>query len=178
MICPTCGKEVPVSSVFCPYCGNRLNGTGTVSTVPTTVPTTPEDFVKNVLIRRIEGVRNRDAKTIREIVYIEKYSRFDDWPPFDLWGSEYLKNEANASKTIQGFNYETGAWRIDILGDSAIAAFVITYRGQMKNLSFNIRSRVTAYLVKQDEEWKIVHEHWSRFPESQMLNAKQQPILL
>ena len=169
MICPTCGKEVPESSIFCAYCGNRL--IGTISK--------PEDLVRNILIRRIEAIRNRDTKAIKEIVCNEKYSRFDDWgPPFDLWGPEYLKNEANALKTIQGFNYETGAWKIDIFGDSAVAAFVIMYRGQIKDLSFNVKSRITAILIKQNGNWKVVHEHWSRFPESQMLNSKQQPILL
>ena len=105
MICSTCGKEVPEGSIFCYYCGNRLNGTDAIPKVLTTAPTAPEDFVKNVLIRRIEGIKNRDVKAIKEIVYVEKYTRFDDWPPFDLWNAEYLKNEADALKTIKGFNY-------------------------------------------------------------------------
>ncbi len=169
MICPSCGKEVPESSIFCAYCGNRL-----IDTI-----SKPEDFVKNTVIRRIEAVKNHDTKAIKEIVCNKRYSRFDDWgPPFKLWGPEYLKNEANALKIIQGFSYETTAWKVDIFGDSAMAAFVITYRGQIRGLSFNVKSRITAVLIKQNGEWKIVHEHWSRFPESQMPNSKQQPILL
>ena len=173
MICPTCGKEVPEGSNFCAYCGNRLVGTDTISSAPAAAPapTSPEDFVKNVLIRRVEGIKNHDAKTIEEIVYKEKYSKFDDWPPFDLQGSDALKNEADALKMLKEYNYETRAWKIEIFGDSAIAAFVINYQGKIKDLSFSIRSRITAYLVKQGEEWKLVHEHWSRFPQPQIDNG-------
>jgi ketosteroid isomerase-like protein len=164
MFCPTCGKEVPEDANFCQYCGAGLVSESKVSQAP---PTSPEDVVKNVLIRRIEGIKNRDAKTIEEIVLKEKYSKFDDWPPFDLQGSDALKNEADALNALKEYNYETRAWRIEIFGDSAIVAFLINYQGKIRDLSFSIRSRITAYLVRQGEEWKLVHEHWSRFLEPQ-----------
>jgi len=119
------------------------------------------------LIRRIEGIKKRDAKAIENLVYKEKYTKFDDWPPFDLQGSEGLRNEAQALRLLKEYDYETKAWNIEVFGDSALATFTIRYRGRIRDLSFNVQSRVTAFLMKREGEWKIVHEHWSRFPQEQ-----------
>ena len=124
-----------------------------------------QETIRNVLIGRIEGVRNKDSTAIGALVHKEKYTKFDDWPPFDLQGPEALKSEAQALKVLKEYTYETRSWKIEVFGDSATAAFIIRYRGKIRDLSFNIQSRVTAFLVKHGGEWKIVHEHWSRFPE-------------
>jgi len=159
MFCPNCGMEVPEGSNFCPYCGFRFVSEGQAPAAES--PT--EDAIKNLLIRRIDGVKNRDAKVIESLAYPEKYTKFDDWPPWDLQGSEAVKNEAEALKVLKEYSYETRAWKTEIFGDSALATFIIGYRGKIRNLSFNIRSRVTVFLLKHEGEWKIVHEHWSRF---------------
>ena len=156
MFCPNCGKEISEGSVFCAACGSKLVSADKVSV---------EDAIRNVLIRRIESIKNRDAETLGKLVYKEKYTKFDDWPPFELQGPEALKNEADALKVLKEYGYETRTWTITVLGDSAIATFIIGYRGKIRDLDFDIRSRVTALLIKQEEEWKIVHEHWSRFPQ-------------
>jgi len=156
MFCPNCGKEVQEGSNFCMYCGFRLVSEDKIPT---------EEIIRNVLLRRIEGIKNRDAKTIESLVYKEKYMKFDDWPPFELQGSEGLKNEAKALKVLKEYNYKTRTWKIEVFGDSAIAAFTIRYWGRIRDLNFDVQSRVTAFLVKHDGEWKIVHEHWSRFPQ-------------
>jgi ketosteroid isomerase-like protein len=161
MFCPNCGKEVQGGSKFCAYCGFRL-----VSEVE--VPA--QEVIRNVLIRRIEGIKNRDAKALEALVYKEKYTKFDDWPPFDLQGSEGLKNEAKALKVLKEYDYETRGWKIEVFGDSALAAFIVRYRGKIRDLSFKVQSRVTAFLTKHEGEWRIAHEHWSRFPQ-------QPPIL-
>ncbi|MEM2111683.1 MAG: nuclear transport factor 2 family protein [Candidatus Bathyarchaeia archaeon] len=155
MFCPNCGKEVQEGSYFCMYCGFKIASGEKVS---------PEDVVRNVLIQRIDAIKNRDAKVLESLIDKERYTKFDDWPPFSLQGSEALENEARAFKVLKEYNYETKSWKIDIYGDSAIATFIIKYRGKIRDLNFNIRSRVTVFLVRHEEKWKIVHEHWSRFP--------------
>jgi len=155
MICPNCGKEVPDDANFCKYCGIRL-------TKEAQLPI--RDVIRNILIRRIEGIRNRDSKIIRELVDQDEYTKFDDWPPFDLQESEALENEAKALKVLKEYDYEARGWKIQIFGDSAIAMFIIRYHGQIRDLKFDVQSRVSAFLLKRNGEWKIVHEHWSRFP--------------
>jgi len=125
----------------------------------------PEEAVKDVLIRRIEGIKNRDARAIAALVDRERYTKFDDWPPFERQDQDVLKREAEALKVLREYSYETIDWKVHVLGDTALASFIINYRGTIRDLKFDIRSRVTALLAKQEGAWRLVHEHWSRFPQ-------------
>jgi len=132
----------------------------------TTPQGTPRDLVKAVLTQRIEGIKNRDAKSIAGLVDGESYTKFDDWPPFGRQDSTALNREAEAFKVLKEYDYEITDWKIDIFDNAALASFIIHYHGMIRDVSFNIRSRVTAFLLKRGEDWKIVHEHWSRIPVS------------
>ncbi len=127
---------------------------------------TPEDAVKSTVIARVEGIRNRDINTIKRTIEEENYTKFDDWPPFKRQGLDALKREAEALRVLKEYNYEVSEWKIDIFNDAAVASFIINYNGQIRNRKFYIRSRVSVFLIKRNDEWKIVHEHWSRFPEN------------
>lgn len=128
------------------------------------VEASPE-AVRAVLIQRIEGIKNKNPRVIASLVDRKRYSKFDDWPPFKRQGSEALKREADALKVLEEYEYETSDWKIDIFGDAALASFTIKYRGKIRELRFNVRSRVSAFLLRREGSWKLVHEHWSRFPE-------------
>ena len=171
VFCPNCGKEISETANFCMYCGFRVVPVEQLST---------EQLLRSVLIRRIEGIKNRDANAILSLVFKEKYSKFDDWPPFDLQEDDGLSNETQALKSLKEYDYETRSWKITVFDDSAIVSFIIKYRGEMRDLNFVVQSRVSAFLVKQDEEWKLVHEHWSRIPSEvkRQENGNNGPILV
>ncbi|MGB9741014.1 MAG: YybH family protein [Candidatus Bathyarchaeales archaeon] len=124
-----------------------------------------EDTVKTVLIRRIEGIKKKDAQSIADLVDKDRYTKFDDWPPFERQGLDALNREAEALKVLKEYDYEISEWKVDVINNVAIASFIINYRGTIRDLNFNIKSRVTAVLAKSDGEWKLIHEHWSRFPQ-------------
>jgi len=124
----------------------------------------PEDAVRAVLTRRIDGIKNRNARSIAGLVDGERYTKFDDWPPFERQDSSALDREAEAFKVLKEYDYEATDWKVNVFGDAALASFIINYRGKIRDLKFNIYSRVTSFLVKRDGSWKIIHEHWSRFP--------------
>lgn len=126
----------------------------------------PVEAVKAVLIQRIDGIKNKNAEAIESLVDRDKYTKFDDWPPFHRQGLNALKREADALKVLREYEYETSDWKIDIYGDVALASFIINYRGTIRKLKFNIRSRITAFLVQKKGSWKLTHEHWSRFRET------------
>jgi len=125
-----------------------------------------EEEVKAVLIRRIEGIKKKDAESIANLVDKDRYTKFDDWPPFERQGSDALNREAEALKVLKEYDYEISDWKIDMINNVAVASFIVNYRGTIRDLKFNIRSRVTAVLTKINDEWKLVHEHWSRFPQT------------
>ncbi len=163
MFCPNCGKEIDERSNYCPYCGFKISFTQNL---------TVEDVVRKVMIRRIDGIKNRDPCLIASVVFKEKYTKFDDWPPFELQESEALESEAKALKVLSEYEYETRSWKTMVFGDFAVTTFVIKYRGKMRGLNFAVQSRVSAFLTKINGEWKLIHEHWSRFPTQ--IPARQQ----
>jgi len=124
-----------------------------------------EDEVKAVLIRRIEGIKKKDAQSIADLVDKDRYTKFDDWPPFERQGLDALNREAEALKVLKEYTYDISEWKIDIIGNVAVASFIINYRGTIRDLNFDIKSRVTVVVAKSNNEWKLIHEHWSRFPQ-------------
>lgn len=173
MFCPNCGKEIGETANFCMHCGFKIVPVEQLST---------EQLIRSVLIQRIEGIKNRDPKAISSLVLRDKYSKFDDWPPFELQEADGLSNEAKALKSLKEYDYETRSWKITVFDDSAVVTFIVKYRGIIRDLNFVVQSRVSAFLVKQDGEWKLVHEHWSRIPPTggaqQKKNDKSGPILV
>ena len=124
-----------------------------------------EAEVANVITERLNGIKNRDELAVRAIVD-ERYNKFDDWPPFRRQeAAETLRNEFGAFKVLSEYDYEVKDLKVDVFGDVAVATYHISYQGKMRNKRFEINSRVTSVLRRQDLSWKIVHEHFSRFPE-------------
>lgn len=128
---------------------------------------TEEYLVKAIVTQRIEAVKNRDAQSIASLIDVDSYSKYDDWPPLELQlGSAVLRNEADALKVLKEYSYEASDWRVSVFEDAAIASFNIHYQGKIRDMDFNIRSRVSVVLLKKVNDWKIVHEHWSRISQS------------
>jgi len=124
-----------------------------------------DDEVKNTVLKRLDGIKNRDEATVRALID-EHYNKFDDWPPFGRQdATKALENEFAAFKVLSNYSYEIKDFEANILGDTAIATFTMHYQATMRNRPFNVTSRVTTVLRKQDSGWKVVHEHYSRFPE-------------
>ena len=90
MLCPNCGVEVSEGYKFCGNCGYRLISEPETSRKGMDEASIKEE-VRNVLIRRIDGIKDRDAKAIASLVNVERYTKFDDWPPFWSSGSRSPK---------------------------------------------------------------------------------------
>ena len=160
--CPNCGGEVGEEYGFCKFCGTKLNR---VAPLRDKIESTVEAEVANVITERFDGIKNRNESVVRAIVD-EGFNKFDDWPPFRRQeGEETLRNEFGAFKVLSGYDYELKDLQVDVFGDVAVATFHIHYKGEMRNRRFEINSRVTSVLRRQEFRWKIVHEHFSRFPE-------------
>ena len=162
--CPKCGNEIHEDYNFCKFCGAQL----TKAVAPQKAASSLEEEVKNIITRRFDGIKNRDEKAVSSILDEARYSKFDDWPPHGLQtAGDALKNEFGAFKVLSNYNYEIKNFKVEAIGEAAVATFYIHYYGEMRRQSFDVYSRVTTILQKQDSEWKIIHEHYSRFPEEQ-----------
>ena len=163
MNCPNCGNEVHEDYDFCKYCGARLDK---IRASPTITANPSEEEVKKAVIRRLDGMRNKDENLVNSLIDVGKYSKFDDWPPYKRQtGDEAMKNEFGAFKVLSNYNYDYDDFKAEIIGDTAVATFLLHYSGEMRKRRFEVYSRVTIVLEKHDSEWKIIHEHYSRFPQ-------------
>ena len=164
MKCPKCSGEISEEANFCKYCGVELNW----RTIPQATTQSPEEYVietevKNTITSRIDAIKNRNATTIENLID-NSYTKFDDWPPFTRQEvDEALRNEFDALKVLSDYRYELKNLEISICDNVVVATFYIQYQGTIRDRHFDIASRVTSVLRKQGIEWKIVHEHFSRF---------------
>ena len=103
----------------------------------------------------------------------DQFTKFDENPPYTRQDSEqaFLYEQA-AFANISDYEYDIGELRVDLLGDMAIATFYLSYSGMFVNdYSFEgspvrAKSRVTMVLGRTPKGWRVVHEHFSRFPEA------------
>lgn len=157
--CPRCGREVEEGSYFCKYCGATLES-------PSKGASSPSEL-RGIVERRLNAIRTRDEAVLEDVVEESGYTKFDDWPPFTLQDSQLaLDNEKGAYKVIRKYDYELKDYRENVLDGAAVVGFHIHYWGTIRDQDFDVNSRVTLVLKKRDQSWRVVHEHWSRFPET------------
>ncbi len=82
--------------------------------------------------------------------------------------------EFAAFKVLSNYIYELKDFKDTVLGEVALATFTINYKATMRNEQFDVTSRVTSVLKKQDSVWKLVHEHLSRVPTERQPDQQRQ----
>jgi len=170
--CPNCTREIADGDTYCKYCGTSLAGSSQPPSAGTQTSGTQsgagssmDSDVENTVRRRLDGIKNKDESTVRALMD-EHYSKFDDWPPFKRQeAAEALENEFGAFKVLSSYSYELKDFEANVLGDIAVATFQMHYQGTIRNRPFEVTSRVTSVLKKENSGWKVVHEHFSRFPD-------------
>jgi len=156
--CPKCGREIEEQSYFCKFCGATID--------PAAGSVNNKSELNDVVDKRLNAIKTHDEDTINSIIEKESYTKFDDWPPFNIQDStEALENERGAYKVIQKYDYEIKYYKEKQFDNFGLATFQIHYWGTIRNQDFDVNSRVTMVFKKMEEKWKIIHEHWSRFPE-------------
>ncbi len=120
--------------------------------------------IEEVIRRRIEGIRLRNPSLIASAVKVELYTKFDDWTPRLQVGSEALREEDAALKVLSEYSYRLNDLRVEAQGRYAWASFYLNYRGVIRRSRFDAQSRVSIFLLKEDGDWRIVHEHFSIMP--------------
>lgn len=160
--CPNCGTEYGEGYYFCKQCGMKL---GEVNQSQAGTEPSVEDLIRNIVIKRFDSIKNKDENTIKTIIS-ENYSKFDEWPPYlRVEAPKALQNELTSLKVTSDYSYELSDFEANVLGDLAVATFTLNYKGKLRNKPFEINSRVTSIIRKEDSTWKIIHEHLSQFPE-------------
>jgi ketosteroid isomerase-like protein len=100
------------------------------------------------------------------------FTKFDENPPYTRQNSEEaFVYEQAAFANISDYEYKIDALKVDLVGTTAIATFYLTFKGVFVNdysfegMTVGSRSRVSMVLTRFGEAWKMVHEHFSPFPD-------------
>jgi ketosteroid isomerase-like protein len=120
-----------------------------------------------------EAGRDKELTTLMDFHAPDKvFTKFDENPPFTRQNSEEaFVYEQAAFANISDYQYKIEDLKIDMVRDVAIATFYLTFKGVFVNdysfegMTVGSRARVTMVLARFGERWKMVHEHFSPFPD-------------
>jgi len=137
------------------------------------VPDNDKRSVESVIREYFEAGKNKNFSALGSFHFSrEVFTKFDENPPYTRQNSdEAFVHEQAAFANISDYSYVIEGLRIDLLDAMAIATFYLTYKGIFVNdYSFEgspvgSKDRITMVLASSDRGWKIVHEHFSRFPD-------------
>ena len=136
--------------------------------------------VEGVIRGFFDAGKNKDLSALSDFHGPRgQFTKFDENPPYTRQNSEEaFMYEQAAFANISDYEYSIDGLRVDLFGDLAIATFYLTYAGMFVNdYSFEgspVRSktRATIVLSRTTGGWKMVHEHFSRIPDS---SAQKRP---
>ncbi len=128
-----------------------------------------DDEVVDFLTRFEELAEKEDFALISDLIDEKAMFRFNDG---DFVGRDAIRSVFE--KTWRGDPTVKKArfYLSDIVvlatdHSTAAATYTYNWEGSQGGSEFTIRGRGTRVLVRQDGQWRIVHEHLSRFPRPQ-----------
>jgi ketosteroid isomerase-like protein len=94
-----------------------------------------------------------------------KFTKFDDFEPLERQDAETTRKlEREAILDVLEFSPTIVDPKVDVLGEAAVATFVMEYRVVTKTAEeHQFRARGTLVFAHDRGEWLIVHEHFSPF---------------
>jgi len=138
--------------------------------------------IKNAILRIFDAAKSRDFGILASMHYPndELFSKFDFSAPYRRQSlSQALMHEEVAYSNITDFNYKIEDLRIDLLTEEVAIAtfnletgglFVNDYRFEGSPARTNLRG--TMVFLRKEDQWLVVHEHFSSFPVEPERNQK------
>lgn len=126
-----------------------------------------------------DGSREQQAvaETIRAVFRAAELKQVDLLESYHLYGPQFTKfdefgggrEDAAATQAAEGravaavktFKANVENLKVDLLGQAAVATFIVTYSAELAEGTATGRLRSTVVLAKHGRSWKIVHEHYS-----------------
>ncbi|MDG6934588.1 MAG: nuclear transport factor 2 family protein [Nitrososphaerota archaeon] len=130
-----------------------------------------KDKVVSAIYAHFEAGKNKDLTALEGFHADETiFSKFDEFPPYskqDL--KQAILFEQAAFANMSDYQYKLHDLKVDFVYPVAVATFYLEYSAVfVNNYSFEGRqikskSRVTMVFAKREDDWKIIHEHFSTF---------------
>ena len=127
-----------------------------------------QEHIKKMLFDIFETAKAKNMDSLDSYhLNSPKFSKFDDGDVPQM--QDYAmtkKTEKEFFTSTSDFDYTLPEVKVDVFDDVAIASFILDYSVVMGDDTFTGKSRSTLVFVKDQGQWKIAHEHFSPFVES------------
>jgi ketosteroid isomerase-like protein len=136
------------------------------STMPAKDPLGEFSEEKRQIEHRLEEIFA--AAVAKDFARLDSYHLYG--PKFTKFsGSSLPRQDADAGRkgeheglgSINGLKMKADALKVDVFGTVGVATFILDYSFETAGKTVHARERTTMVFVKDDESWKIVHEHLS-----------------
>lgn len=123
-----------------------------------------EDQIMEIIQKYLAGLGHRDIRPVMAHRMQKLFSLFDDFPPADLFDyASAADHHATIIRQTQYLDMAYDSMKIYVFGDFALATFFVIYRILSDGRRLALKSRVTMNFVMKNNDWFIIHEHWSPF---------------
>ena len=125
--------------------------------------TEDQEKVEKILTNIFEVAKAKDMKSLDSYHLNHfKYTKFDNGDlPSRMDYATAKKKEEDFFTGVSEFNYQLHNTKVDVFGSTAISTFIIEYDVKFNDEPLHGKLMGTLVFVKDGEQWKIVHEHFS-----------------
>jgi ParB/RepB/Spo0J family partition protein len=115
------------------------------------------------------GFNERDMSSVCGYKSERSFSLFGDFPPFEQLNFDSTKEHIlGLLQGVEKYRLRLEEIKINVSGTLAYSTMYAYQNLEFRNSNISLKSRLTIILEKKDQDWKIVHEHWSAADPSQV----------
>lgn len=129
----------------------------------------PLEAERRAVATRVEQIfsaaRDKDFHRLADYhLYGPQFSKFDDFEPLDRQdAAEARRSEEEGLSAVTDFRYRLDGLKVAVFGPVAVTTFVLDYGFRVDGETIATRARGTLVLVRDGDQWRIAHEHFSGF---------------
>jgi len=121
-----------------------------------------EHRMTQIVYEILAGLERKDIRPLISHRLSDSFTLFDDFPPRDLLDyQEAMDHNLTVLRQNDEFKLSHDKLRIHIFGRFAYVTFFVSYQIHYNGRWHVLRSRVTFVFARKNNDWYIVHEHWS-----------------
>jgi len=118
--------------------------------------------VEKIVFDVIAGLNSKDLSPIYRSRSTNKFSLFSRFPPFEkLVGENANEHIYKVVRQMTSFKVKLKDLEVIYHGGVAIAIMSLVYEMNFAGKEMKTPTRATLILFNEDNEWKVIHEHWS-----------------
>jgi ParB family transcriptional regulator, chromosome partitioning protein len=121
--------------------------------------------ITRVIVNEFKLAQSGDFETYRNMHLFGKgFSIYSAFPPFNrIEEQDALYKERDwFFRIAPKLSWKIKDLKINVLGRTALGTLTVSYSGRYRGRPFKTDLRGTVVLTARREDWKILHEHWSR----------------